>query len=61
MHIDAVEDAFSWERSAEVKGKLVEMAPVFILRRIWSWSALRMVLFKPCSCWLLATLEKTIC
>ena len=49
-------------RSAEVNGKLVEIAPVFILRRICSSSVnCGTVLLSPCSCWLEATFEKTNC
>ena len=50
---------FSWVRSAEVNGKEVEMALVFMLRRIINWSvAIGIVEFIPCSCWEVATLEK---
>lgn len=52
----------SWLRSAEVNGKLVEMAPVDMLRRICSWSEnCGTLLLSPCSCCELAGLEKISC
>ena len=52
----------SCDKSADVNGKLVEIAPVDMLRRICSWSInCGTVLLSPCSCCEVAAFENTNC